>query len=129
MLREVKQNKKITLKTTFQSHGIFCNNTLFEQPAMPPSQLQIKVNALKRLIKEKGLYEQEVSEQEQYVNQLKANNGDEYDIKKQVEVLEESQRMVPQVSAKIQQLQKSLQDYLDSYTGDEDLTEAKELLN
>merc|ERR1712080_399370 len=105
------------------------NNTLFEQPAMPPSQLQIKVNALKRLIKEKGLYEQEVSEQEQYVNQLKANNGDEYDIKKQVEVLEESQRMVPQVSAKIQQLQKSLQDYLDSYTGDEDLTEAKELLN
>ncbi|CAD1808278.1 Tubulin binding cofactor A family protein [Candida parapsilosis] len=96
---------------------------------MPPSQLQIKVNALKRLIKEKGLYEQEVSEQEQYVNQLKANNGDEYDIKKQVEVLEESQRMVPQVSAKIQQLQKSLQDYLDSYTGDEDLTEAKELLN
>ncbi|CCG23235.1 Rbl2 protein [Candida orthopsilosis Co 90-125] len=96
---------------------------------MAPTQLQIKVNALKRLIKEKNLYQQEVTEQEQYVNRMKTNNADEYELKKQVEVLEESQRMVPQVSTRIEQLKKSLQEYLDSYTGDEDLTEAKDLLN
>ncbi|KAG5420541.1 RBL2 [Candida metapsilosis] len=96
---------------------------------MAPSQLQIKVNALKRLIKEEGLYQREVTEQEQHVNQMKANNADEYELKKQVEVLEESKRMVPQVSKKIEDLKKSLQEYLESYTGDEDLTEAKELLN
>lgn len=99
------------------------------QTTMAPTQLQIKVNALKRLIKEKNLYQQEVTEQEQYVNRMKTNNADEYELKKQVEVLEESQRMVPQVSTRIEQLKKSLQEYLDSYTGDEDLTEAKDLLN
>ncbi|KAI5968303.1 RBL2 [Candida margitis] len=96
---------------------------------MAPSQLQIKVNALKRLIKEKDLYQQEATEQEQYVKQMKANNSDEYELKKQVEVLEESQKMVPQVSEKIAQLKKSLQEYLENYTGDEDVTAAKELLN
>ncbi|KAI5958806.1 RBL2 [Candida theae] len=96
---------------------------------MAPSQLQIKVSALKRLIKEKDMYQREVSEQEQYVNQLKANNGDEYELKKQVEVLDESKRMVPQVSKKIEELKKSLSEYLENYTGDEDVTEAKDLLN
>ncbi|KAF6066908.1 Tubulin binding cofactor A family protein [Candida albicans] len=62
---------------------------------MGPSPLQIKVNALKRLIKEEKLSKQEVAEQEQHINQMKANNADEYELKKQIQVLEESQRMVP----------------------------------
>ncbi|CAH6721610.1 tubulin-specific chaperone A [[Candida] jaroonii] len=95
---------------------------------MPPSQLAIKTNALKRLIKEKSLYSQEVEDQSKYVQQLKASNSDEYELKKQIEVLEESKRMVPQVDSKIEAMKKSLKDFLESYNGDEDVATAKSLL-
>ncbi|AOW31201.1 hypothetical protein MG5_05797 [Candida albicans P57072] len=95
---------------------------------MGPSPLQIKVNALKRLIKEEKLSKQEVAEQEQHINQMKANNADEYELKKQIQVLEESQRMVPEVTKKVAEYRQALKEFLDSYKGDEDVTEAKELL-
>lgn len=98
------------------------------QNTMAPSPLQIKVNALKRLIKEEKLYQQEVSEQEQFVNQMKANNADEYELKKQIEVLEEAQRMVPEVTKKITQHKQSLKEFLETYSGEEDTSAAKELL-
>ena len=95
---------------------------------MGPSPLQIKVNALKRLIKEEKLSKTEVDEQEQHINQMKANNADEYELKKQIQVLEESQRMVPEVTKKVAEYRQALKEFLDSYKGDEDVTEAKELL-
>lgn len=95
---------------------------------MAPSQLQIKVNALKRLIKEESLYRQEVTEQEQFVAQMRTNNSDEYELKKQIQVLEESQRMVPEVTKKISQHRDALKLYLDTYKGDEDVSAATELL-
>lgn len=51
---------------------------------MAPSQLQIKINALTRLVKESNLYEKETAEQQARVDTLKANNADEYEIKKAV---------------------------------------------
>ncbi|EMG48579.1 Tubulin-specific chaperone A [Candida maltosa Xu316] len=95
---------------------------------MAPSPLQIKVNALKRLIKEEKLYQQEVTEQEQFVNQMKSNNADEYELKKQIEVLEEAQRMVPEVTKKIKEHKEALKEFLETYKGDEDVSAAKELL-
>ncbi|RCK59369.1 Tubulin-specific chaperone A [Candida viswanathii] len=95
---------------------------------MAPSPLQIKVNALKRLIKEEKLYQQEVSEQEQFVSQMRANNADEYELKKQIEVLEEAQKMVPEVTKKIDQHRQALKEFLDTYNGEEDISAAKELL-
>lgn len=95
---------------------------------MGPTPLAIKVNALKRLIKEEKLYKQEVAEQKNIVEQMKANNADSYEIKKQVEVLNESERMVPELTKKITTHKKSLQDFLENCSGDEDLTAAKELL-
>jgi tubulin-specific chaperone A len=50
----------------------------------PPSQLQIKTNALGRLIKEERLYRDEVVDHEKRIADMKAANADEYDIKKQV---------------------------------------------
>lgn len=96
---------------------------------MEPSGLQIKVNALQRLIKEESLYQQEVIEQEQFVNQMKANNADEYEIKKQIEVLEESQRMVPEVTKKIKEHKEGLRKFLENYSGDEDTTTANSLIS
>lgn len=95
---------------------------------MPPSQLQVKVNALKRLIKEEKLYQQEVTEQEQYVKSMQLKNADEYEIKKQIEVLQESQRMVPEITTKISQHKEALKAFLDSFKGDEDTSAAKELV-
>ena len=95
---------------------------------MPPSALQIKVNALKRLIKEETLYQQEVAEQQQYVDHMKSNNADEYELKKQIQVLEESQRMVPEVSRKIKDHKEALSQFLETYKGEEDLSAAKELV-
>ncbi|CAH2355572.1 tubulin-specific chaperone A [[Candida] railenensis] len=95
---------------------------------MAPSTLQIKVNALKRLLKEEKLYKNEVTEQEQFVEQMKANKADEYEVKKQIEVLQESQRMVPEVTKKIADHKEALSQFLDAYKGDEDVTEAKALI-
>ncbi|KAF5100578.1 hypothetical protein D0Z00_001197 [Geotrichum galactomycetum] len=51
---------------------------------MAPSQLQIKTNALGRLLKESNLYQREADEQQVHVDNLKANSADEYEIKKAV---------------------------------------------
>lgn len=96
---------------------------------MAPSQLQIKVNALKRLLKEESLYTHEVDEQEKYVKQMERSQADEYELKKQIEVLNESKKMVPEVSSKISQHRESLKSFLESYNGDEDLSEAQLLLH
>ncbi|CAI5755542.1 unnamed protein product [Candida verbasci] len=70
-----------------------------------------------------GLYKQEVKDQEEYVKGL-----DGYELKKQLEVLDESKRMVPEVSKKIEQHKDELKKYIEEHP-DEDLKEAKELLN
>lgn len=95
---------------------------------MAPSQLEIKVNALKRLIKEESLYTHEVEEQEKYVKQMEANQADKYELKKQNQVLEESKKMVPEVTKKINEHKESLKEFLSSYNGDEDVSAAQQLL-
>lgn len=95
---------------------------------MAPSQLQIKVNALKRLIKEETLYTHEVEEQEKYVKQMELNQADEYELKKQIQVLNESKKMVPEVTKKIEQHKESLRSFLESYNGEEDIASAHQLL-
>ena len=47
-------------------------------------QLKIKIGSLKRLHKEYLSYEKEVEKQSGKIEQMQANNADEYDIKKQV---------------------------------------------
>lgn len=83
---------------------------------------------MKRLIKEETLYKQEVTDQEKYVEQMKSKDADEYELKKQVQVLEESQRMVPELTRKIKEHKEALVLFLDTYTGDEDVSVAKSLI-
>lgn len=96
--------------------------------SMSPTALQIKVKALQRLLKEEKMYLREVTEQEAYVEQMRSSNADEYDLKKQIEVLHESQRMVPELTKKVKEHRDGLVAFLKTYTGDEDTTEAKQLL-
>ncbi|CAI9718849.1 tubulin-specific chaperone A [Octopus vulgaris] len=58
-------------------------------------QIRIKTGVVKRLTKEKSSYEKEVEDQERRIQKMKDEGKDEYDIKKQGEVLQESKAMVP----------------------------------
>lgn len=95
---------------------------------MAPTQLQIKVNALNRLMKEHKLYQREADEQKERVEKLKQENGDEYELKKMNEVLQDSQQMVPELQKKIRSSVDSLKDLLNSGEIDEDTTAANQTI-
>lgn len=58
-------------------------------------QIKIKTGVVKRLAKEKAMYEKEAELQRLKVEKMKEEGKDEYEIKKQEEVLQESVMMVP----------------------------------
>ncbi|CCD24914.1 Rbl2p NDAI_0E00980 [Naumovozyma dairenensis CBS 421] len=93
---------------------------------MAPTQLEIKTKALQRLIKEESYYKEEIKEQKANVEKLKQDsNVDPYDLKKQVEVLEDTERLLPTLYTKIEEFKENLEQFLQSYDGQEDLTESK----
>lgn len=57
--------------------------------------LRIKTGIVRRLAKEKVMYEKEVEEQRVRIQKYKDQGKDEHDIRKQEEVLQESVMMVP----------------------------------
>lgn len=95
---------------------------------MPPTPLEIKTKALQRLLKEQQLYEKEVLEQEEYLKQMKASDSDEYEVRKQEKVLDESKRMVPELSKKVKEHGEALKVFIGGYTGEEDLGVSMELI-
>lgn len=82
-----------------------------------PSQIKIKTAALGRLIKEEKMYRQESADQEARVEKMKENGEDEYDIKKQIEVLKDTEQMVPVMRKKIDEMKTSLEAILVSMRG------------
>ncbi|KAL3231402.1 Tubulin-specific chaperone A [Nakaseomyces bracarensis] len=96
---------------------------------MAPTQLEIKVKALQRLVKEEKYYLQELKDQQKHVKKLKADSSvDKYDLKKQEEVLNDTERLLPTLYVKIKEFMDNLEEYLESYTGAEDTKEAKEAI-
>ncbi|KAJ7385365.1 hypothetical protein OS493_016445 [Desmophyllum pertusum] len=61
----------------------------------PKRQLYIKTGVVKRIAKEKKMYEKEVMDQGAKVEKMKEDGKDEHDVNKQIEVLEESKIMIP----------------------------------
>ncbi|XP_022099736.1 tubulin-specific chaperone A-like [Acanthaster planci] len=76
--------------------------------------IKIKTGVLKRLVKEKAMYEKEVADQMTKVEQMKAGNQDEYNIKKQQEVLEESKMMIPDCTRRIKSAFSELKNLLET---------------
>eukprot|EP01147_Barroeca_monosierra_P004054 gene4054-6473_t len=64
-------------------------------------QLKIKTGVVKRLAKEQEYNHKEIAQQEKRIETFKAENRDEYDIKKQYEVLEECKMMVPDTQQRL----------------------------
>lgn len=72
------------------------------------------------------MYEKEVKDQGAKVEKMKEENKDEYDIKKQIEVLEESKIMIPDCKRRL----KTAYDDLTKLVADtEDLSETEEHKN
>lgn len=69
--------------------------------------LKIKTGTLRRLTKEKVMYEEEAQTLQEKLKQYKEEGKDEYFIKKQTEVLKEANMMVPDT---IRRLQKAYDD-------------------
>lgn len=64
--------------------------------------LKIKSSTVKRIHKEFLLYQKERDEQKQKVEKMKNEGADAYDIKKQQEILTESEKMVPDSQQRLQ---------------------------
>ncbi len=58
-------------------------------------RLKVQIGVVKRMNKEVAAYEKEVEDNEARVQKMRDDGKDEYDIKKQEEVLAESHMMIP----------------------------------
>ncbi|XP_063066853.1 tubulin-specific chaperone A [Engraulis encrasicolus] len=86
-------------------------------------QIKIKTGVVKRLAKEEVLYIKEAKQQEEKIERLKAEAGDEYVIKKQVEVLQESRMMIPDCRRRLNVAHADLMQILEN---EADLAETEE---
>ncbi|KAK3524558.1 hypothetical protein QTP70_029871 [Hemibagrus guttatus] len=89
-------------------------------------QIKIKTGVVKRLAKEEVLYIKEAKQQEEKIERLKAESGDEYVIKKQVEVLQEARMMIPDCHRRLAMAHADLQQMLETGVELEELEEYKE---
>ncbi|XP_034565233.1 tubulin-specific chaperone A [Notolabrus celidotus] len=86
-------------------------------------QIRIKTGIVKRLAKEKISYKTEAKQQEAKVERLKTEGEDEYVIKKQMEVLQESRMMIPDCQRRLAIAHADLLQLLET---EEDLNESEE---
>lgn len=86
-------------------------------------QIKIKTGIVKRLVKEEMSYKTEARQQEEKIERLKAEAGDLYVIKKQMEVLQESRMMIPDSHRRLTIAHADLLQLLET---EEDLAESEE---
>ncbi|KAM4870885.1 tubulin-specific chaperone A [Urocitellus parryii] len=86
-------------------------------------QIKIKTGVVKRLVKEKVMYEKEAKQQEEKIEKMKAEDGENYALKKQAEILQESRMMIPDCQRRLEAAYTDLQQILET---EKDLEEAEE---
>lgn len=75
-------------------------------------KLKIKASSLKRIHKEFLAYQKEETTQQEHIEQMKRDQKDEYDIKKQLEVLQETQQIIPNTLQRLSNARQELLDHL-----------------
>lgn len=75
-------------------------------------RLKVQIGVVKRMIKEVAAYEKEAIDNGARVQKMKDDGKDEYDIKKQEEVLAESQMMIPDSKNRLEAAIEKLSDVL-----------------
>ncbi|XP_071055400.1 tubulin-specific chaperone A [Onthophagus taurus] len=88
--------------------------------------LKIKTGIVRRLAKEKVTYEQEADGQRERIERMRRDGKDEYDVKKQEEVLQESLMMVPDCQRRLVKAYDELKNIL---SAEQDLKDKEEYLN
>ncbi|XP_040195545.1 tubulin-specific chaperone A-like [Rana temporaria] len=86
-------------------------------------QIKIKTGVVKRLYKDKVMYEKEAKQKEEKVERMKTAGEDEYVLKKQNEVLQESRMMIPDCSRRLEATSTDLAQILEN---EKELEEAEE---
>ncbi|XP_061200257.1 tubulin-specific chaperone A [Neopsephotus bourkii] len=92
-------------------------------------QIRIKTGVVRRLAKEKVMYENEVKQQEEKIKKMKAEAADDYGIKKQIELLQESQMMIPDCQRRLEAAHADLTQLLEKEKELEEAEEYKEALS
>lgn len=67
---------------------------------------------MNRLGKELESYEKEELKQNERIEKLKRDGADEYDVKKQIEVLQDTQQMIPDTVKRLVAAQKDLEEHI-----------------
>jgi len=88
-------------------------------------QLKINTGVLKRLGKERAMNFTELAQQQARIDKYKQEGRDEYDIKKQYEVLDECKMMIPHTQQRLETARKELQQMLDNEVDLKDTEEYK----
>ncbi|KAK9408481.1 tubulin-specific chaperone A [Crotalus adamanteus] len=78
----------------------YCPNLSMADPRI--RQIKIKTGVVKRLAKEKVMYEKEAKQQEEKIEKMKVEDGENYAIKKQTEILQESRMMIPDCQRRLE---------------------------
>ncbi|KAF8428707.1 tubulin binding cofactor A [Tirmania nivea] len=92
----------------------------------PPSALGIKTSSVVRLIKEESSYHKELASAKQSLEKmLTGEEPDEYELRQQRKVIEETKAMVPEVRTRLQTALEALQLQLKN-TPESEAAESKE---
>ncbi|KAH8283862.1 hypothetical protein KR054_003765 [Drosophila jambulina] len=86
-------------------------------------QLVIKTGVVKRLAKEKSVYEKEVLTEKARMEKFKGEGADDHVLRKQEEVIAECEMMIPDSKRRLQKEFEVLKKYLDD---EQDLKETEE---
>ncbi|XP_049871964.1 tubulin-specific chaperone A [Pectinophora gossypiella] len=88
-------------------------------------QIKIKTGVVKRIAKEKIVYEKEAEQQKNRIQKIKDEGQDEHNIRKQEEVLQESLMMVPDCQRR---LIKAFADLKNTLETEKDLAENEDYI-
>ncbi|KAJ0396613.1 hypothetical protein P43SY_008907 [Pythium insidiosum] len=99
---------------------------------MAERQFKIKVGTLRRVKKDLEYYAKEHAAQTAKIEAMRADGKDEYDIKKQEEVLVETETMLPDCQMRLREAASDVQAFLAAHKGEleglKELAEAQALL-
>ncbi|KAI9017037.1 tubulin binding cofactor A-domain-containing protein [Gaertneriomyces semiglobifer] len=85
-------------------------------------KIKVQTGAVKRIGKDLSYYEQEAEKQQERIKKLVTEGADEHDVRKQEEVLEETNQMLPESRQRLATAQKALRELLDKFSTSADET-------
>ncbi|KIW20906.1 hypothetical protein PV08_01485 [Exophiala spinifera] len=100
---------------------------------MAPSQIQVVISSLQRLLKEENSYYKEQEQQEARIAKLEKDKTDEdgnreFTLKQERQALEETKKVIPTLRERITNTREKLENMLDTAGSDEERDAAVQVL-